>query len=53
MTIDIWTYAAVTSWCIAAYMLPVVAMIVWIRRKRDPAEIIQEYDTEETQDDEL
>jgi len=27
---------AVTSWCIMAYMLPVVAWIVWRRRKRDP-----------------
>lgn len=26
---------AVTSWCIMAYMLPVVAWIVWRKRKKD------------------
>ena len=38
------TYIAVASWCFAAYMLPVVAMLVWLRRKRDKTEIIQEGD---------
>lgn len=45
----IMTYFAVASWCLAAYMLPPVAMIVWMRRRRDKTEIIQEYDV----DDEL
>ena len=35
------TLLAVGSWCLAAYMLPVVALIVWLRRKHDPTEIIQ------------
>lgn len=38
------TYAAVCSWCLAAYMLPVVAFIVWRRRRADRTEIIQEGD---------
>ena len=38
------TYLAVTSWCLAALMLPVVAGLVWLRRRNDPAEIIQKYD---------
>lgn len=38
------TIAAVSSWCLFAYMVPVVAVIVWLRRRRDPAEIIQKYD---------
>ena len=41
------TYAAVASWCLAAYMLPVVALLVWERRRNDQAQIIQEYDVEE------
>ena len=43
------TYFAVATWCLAAYMLPVVALLVWLRRRRDKTEIIQEYDV----DDEL
>ena len=35
---------AVASWCLAAYMVPVVAVLVWMRRRADPAEIIQKYD---------
>ena len=27
---------AAASWCLAAYMLPVVAVIVWLRRRHDP-----------------
>ena len=41
------TIAAVASWCLAAYMVPVVAALVWWRRRNDPAEIIQEYDVDE------
>ena len=41
------TYFAVASWCAAAYMLPVVALIVWIRRRRDKTEIIQEDDVDD------
>lgn len=40
------TYLAVASWCVAAYMLPVVAVMVWYRRRRDKTEIIQEDDVE-------
>lgn len=40
------TYLAVASWCAFAYMVPVVAAIVWIRRHRDKTEIIQEYAAE-------
>ena len=47
MTGDVLTYAAVGSWCLAAYMLPVVALIVWLRRRNDPTEIIQEDDVDE------
>lgn len=36
------TYLAVASWSVAAYMLPFVALIVWMRRRRDKTEIIQE-----------
>ena len=39
---NIITYLAVASWCAAAYMLPVVAVIVWVRRHKDKTEIIQE-----------
>lgn len=38
------TYVAVASWCAFAYMVPVVAIIVWWRRHRDKTEIIQDYD---------
>lgn len=41
------TYLAVASWCAFAYMLPIVAVIVWARRRRDKTEIIQEDDVEE------
>jgi len=44
------TYLAVASWCAAAYMLPIVAAIVWIRRRRDKTEVIQEYDVESEED---
>lgn len=43
------TYAAVCSWCLFAYMVPVVFLIVWRRRRRDKTEVIQEDDV----DDEL
>lgn len=36
------TYLAVASWSVASYMLPVVAIMVWMRRWRDKAEITQE-----------
>lgn len=38
------TYLAVASWCAASYMLPVVAVMVWRRRRLDKTEIIQEDD---------
>ena len=41
------TYLAVASWCAFAYIVPVVAMIVWLRRHRDKTEIIQELDADE------
>ena len=41
------TYLAVASWCAAAYMLPVVAAMVWWRRRKDKTEIIQEDDIED------
>ena len=40
----IWTYLAVASWCMGAYMLPVIWWIIWRRRRRDKTEIIQEED---------
>lgn len=40
------TYLAVASWCAAAYMVPVVALIVWVRRRNDRTEIIQQYAAE-------
>ena len=43
------TYLAVASWCVAAYMLPVVAVMVWMRRRRDTTEVIQEDDTDNDQ----
>ena len=43
------TIAAVSSWCLFAYMVPVVWFIVWRRRRADKTEIIQEGDW----DDEL
>ena len=41
--------AAVSSWCLMAYMVPITAVIVWMRRRMDKTEIIQEGDV----DDEL
>lgn len=41
------TCIAVTSWCLSALMLPVVAGIVWLRRRADPAVIIQEDDVDD------
>lgn len=38
------TYLAVASWCAASYMLPIVAVLIWARRRRDKTEIIQEGD---------
>lgn len=48
MTGDFLTYAAVSSWCLAAYMVPFVALLVWVRRRNDPTEIIQYDDCEES-----
>ena len=47
------TIAAVSSWCLFAYMVPVVWFIVWRRRRADKTEIIQEGDwvEEETMSD--
>ena len=47
------TIIAVCSWCLFAYMVPVVWFIEWRRRKKDPAQVIQEYDVEDFVDDEL
>lgn len=44
------TIAAVSSWCLFAYMVPVVWYVVWRRRRRDPMEIIQEGDWPVTDD---
>ena len=41
------TIAAVSSWCLFAYMVPVVCAMVWWRRHLDPTQIIQELDCEE------
>lgn len=38
---------AAASWCLFAYMVPVVAMIVWLRRRKDKTEIIQTMDVED------
>lgn len=38
------TIAAVCSWCLFAYMVPVVWFIVWRRRRADKTEIIQDGD---------
>ena len=35
---------AVFSYCLSALMLPIVALIVWLRRRKDKTEIIQELD---------
>ena len=40
------TIAAVCSWCLFAYMVPVAAYIVWRRRRRDKTEVIQQYAAE-------
>ena len=45
------TYLAVASWCVAAIMLPIAAILVWIRRKNDKTEIIQQYAAEEDEDE--
>lgn len=44
---NIITYIAVVSWCLPAYMLPLVAALVWLRRRRDPVQVIQEFDVDE------
>ncbi len=41
------TCAAVLSWCLPALMLPVVAGVVWLRRRADATEIIQEDDADD------
>ena len=41
------TIAAVCSWCLFAYMVPVVWFIVWRRRRADKTEIIQEGDVDD------
>ena len=38
------TMAAVASWCFAAYMMPIVALVVCYRRRKDKTEIIQVHD---------
>ena len=38
------TILAASSWCLFAYMVPVVWAIVWMHRRRDKTEIIQEGD---------
>lgn len=35
------TYIAVASWCAMAYLVPLVAIIVWYRRRHDKTEVIQ------------
>ena len=35
------SYLAVASWCAMAYLLPIVAVIIWRRRRRDKTEVIQ------------
>ena len=40
------TYLAVASWCVAAYMMPFISVMVWMRRHRDKTEVIQEYGAE-------
>lgn len=40
------TIAAAASWCLFAYMVPVVAVMVWWRRRNDPTEVIQQYAAE-------
>ena len=44
------TIAAVSSWCLFAYMAPVVWFIVWCRRRADKTEIIQEFDIDDFED---
>ena len=41
------TYLAVASWCAFAYMLPVVWLIVTVRRHRDKTEVIQKDDVDD------
>ncbi len=47
------TYLAVASWCAFAYMVPVVALIVWLRRRRDKTEIIQDLNGWDADENEL
>ena len=39
--------AAVCSWCLFAYVVPVAWLIVWSRRHADPTPVIQEDDWED------
>ena len=41
------TITAVYSWCLFAYMVPVVWFIVWRRRRADKTEVIQQLDVED------
>jgi len=43
------TYLAVASWCAMAYLLPVVGVMVWYRRRKDKTEVIQYDDVELTE----
>ena len=36
--------AAVFSWCLSAYMVPVVWAIVWLRRRMDLTPVLQAID---------
>ena len=38
------TILAAFSWCLCAYMVPVVWLITWLRRRTDKTEIIQDDD---------
>lgn len=35
---------AAFSWCLSAYMVPVVWLIVWMRRRRDKTAVLQSID---------
>ena len=48
---NVLTYAAVVSWSLAAYMLPVVALLVWWRRRKDLTGVIQQDDVVLVSDD--
>ena len=41
------TITAVCSWCLFAYMVPVVWFIVWRWRRADKTEVIQQLDVED------